>query len=761
MKINGNDLNKYDIVAAQDETTLTAAAELRHYLEKYFGYVKEDGESECTIRLGCPEDEILAEEARSSFKASDSFAVITHGKILDIFGQTPQGTLFGMYHFLNLLGVDWLTPDQEIFTGNTDINFVSDLKYDFSAGLRINYSYGTIYDDKFRARHRLKFTWGDENHRPRSFGGLQGVEYAFDWGLFGHTFEWFVPYEEYYETHPEYFSFASTRVGDKGYNQICLTNPDVYEIVRKKTLKYLDEHPDCKILSISQNDAYGDFENNYCKCANCIEVMRKEGGFSGVLISFINRIAEEVEKKHPGVLIHTFAYKFGRRPPKHIVPRDNVLIQLCLNKPFNKTFYDEYDLCVKEREYFESWKKISKNVYVWTYLCHFENYFVPLPNFKSLYYDTVFLLRRNVYGIFQQGNADDFPFAFYELRCYLVSKLFQFPESSYEDYLGYMKKFTLGYYGRESGEYIYEYILYLENLFDVPRGRLGSRNSDFDELRYPSFIEYGKKLWEKAVECASGDVFKKRVKDAEIQFDYAYLTYLYYDFSDDDGKMAEYVEKRKELLERAFSHRGELIVGEQFKINNIDKFDYASAPSVYRNVLKKAFVRSGEFSEEYYSDENTDESVKDFRFAYRMRRNGNKLEFFVEVFGKSDVFVKDNIDDWEQDSVEMFFSESDHKTSLLQEGDFRVRVNAIGNYSCSSAEKNITDFRFERTKRGYRFNISIPFSSSVLGGGVIGFEIVAHNCNKDGYVNTVYWNSMKKSALMYYPKCTGELIIGK
>ena len=56
----------------------------------------------------------------------------------------------------------------------------------------------------------------------------------------------------------------------------------------------IEEEPDVKIISISQNDWY-----NPCECKNCRTIDEKEGSHSGTLIHFVNKIAEVIEKTIP------------------------------------------------------------------------------------------------------------------------------------------------------------------------------------------------------------------------------------------------------------------------------------------------------------------------------------------------------------------------------------------------------------------------------------------------------------------------------
>jgi hypothetical protein len=195
MQINSHDLNKFSIISAEDNTSKAAAEELKYYLTKYYGYEPKEVEP-FVIRIGCPQEREIA-LAENRLVNDDSFAIITGDKSLDIFGKKPEGTLYGVYHFLNLVGIDWLTPDQEYFDGNQNVNFQETIFYNFSAQIRIDFTNG-MKDAKFRARQRLKYTFGEINAH-KTFADVGGIEYAFGDGWFGHTFEILLPYEKYFK----------------------------------------------------------------------------------------------------------------------------------------------------------------------------------------------------------------------------------------------------------------------------------------------------------------------------------------------------------------------------------------------------------------------------------------------------------------------------------------------------------------------------------------------------------------------------------
>jgi hypothetical protein len=96
-----------------------------------------------------------------------------------------------------------------------------------------------------------------------------------EWGYWVHTFGSLLSPQEYGAQHPEYFSFyKGTRHpgtvpswdghGLQPESQLCLSNPEVLEIVCANLKKAIAKNPDAIYWSVSQNDNV-----NYCRCDNC------------------------------------------------------------------------------------------------------------------------------------------------------------------------------------------------------------------------------------------------------------------------------------------------------------------------------------------------------------------------------------------------------------------------------------------------------------------------------------------------------------
>ena len=128
----------------------------------------------------------------------------------------------------------------------------------------------------------------------------------------------------------------------------------------ERILERIRQDPAAKLFSVSQNDCL-----NFCTCAACKEIDTREGSHAGTMISFVNQVAEAVEREFPDVWIETLAYNETRTPPKTVRPRHNVVVRLCsieceFSKPVdrsgagqNKKFVDEMNFTTQTNDSFD------------------------------------------------------------------------------------------------------------------------------------------------------------------------------------------------------------------------------------------------------------------------------------------------------------------------------------------------------------------------------------------------------------------------
>ncbi len=411
-----NGQTTYTIVTAKEASPseVRAAAELRYFLYEITGAsfpVVTDssepkgnlillGRSSITDRLNLnlPFDQL----------GKEGFALKTAGEHLVIAGGRQRGTMYGVYTFLEKLGCRWVSRDASRIP-RIPVLTLAQLDETQTPAFEYREVYmGEAFDKDWAARNK---TNGQSAALDESTGGK--IQYY----PFVHSFYAIVPPEKYFKDHPEYFSeIDGKRRGEKA--QLCLTNPDVLRITIDTVLRWMKEHPQATICSVSQNDFGGP-----CECQNCRRVEREEGGSAaGPLLRYVNAVAAGVEKVYPDKLIDTLAYFYSETPPSKTRPRHNVRIRMCPigacnAHPYEKCPHDAYIV-----NNLKAWTSITNNMYVWHYNANFSHFLLPVPDFDELAADVPMYKRNGVAGLFMQGSyapgsSDG------ALRAYVIAKL--------------------------------------------------------------------------------------------------------------------------------------------------------------------------------------------------------------------------------------------------------------------------------------------------------------------------------------------------
>jgi hypothetical protein len=423
-----NGRSSYRIVVAADASPAVrrGAAELQQYLKQISGAelpIETDaaplpkrailvGPSRHTQALG-----IILDAARLG---TEGFLLRSVGPHLVIAGCGQRGTMYGCSELLEKLGVRWYTPTVTRVPGRKTLTLpVLDETQTPAFEYREPFFY-EAFDRDWAARNR---TNGFSARLDESTGGKM-LYYPFV-----HSFDELLPRSLYAE-HPEYFPVihnpgAKVQVGPSGradgYVQRCLTNPDVLRIAIEGVRRWMAEHPEAMIYSVSQNDTY-----NYCECDRCKALTEKYGADSGLYLWFVNQVAEAIEKEHPDKLIDTLAYQFTEAAPTGIKPRKNVRVRLC---PIACCEAHPYEQCTapQNRAFLEalrSWSKITDGTYVWHYNTDFAHYLMPFPDFAEFPAEARLYLRSGVKGIFFQGAyAQGGGGSDAELRSWVMAKL--------------------------------------------------------------------------------------------------------------------------------------------------------------------------------------------------------------------------------------------------------------------------------------------------------------------------------------------------
>ncbi len=386
-----------------------------------------------TKQLGLPgTDEHLPEQA---------CMIKTVGAHLVIAGTKSSGTLHGVHRFLeDVLGIRWFAPGVTRTPRHRNLILPGIDRTIQPSFLFRQASYGWPgHDADFLARIGY-------NRGNGTVDNPQGEQYAFHTTC--HSYFMYVSPEEFFDTHPEYFSeIGGKRIREE--TQLCLTNPDVLEIVTQRLLDAMKSCPEFKQFNFSQMDYY-----NYCECPKCRAMNEKYRTTGGTQFWFVNQLAQRTAQVFPDKLIGTLAYTFTEEPPQGMEMHPNAAVWLCHMFPC----CDSHPIasCPLNADYKRratAWSQLCSHLYIWHYIVNFAHYYMPFPNFRAMASDIRFYKSIGAEGMFLQGGSSEFDL----LRGYYGQKLLcdadQDPDAILQDFLQ-------GYYGPAAPS-IWQYITLL------------------------------------------------------------------------------------------------------------------------------------------------------------------------------------------------------------------------------------------------------------------------------------------------------------
>ncbi len=453
-----NGTSAYQIVVAADASPSEqqAAKDIQSHIKTCTGaalpIVNEAPENAPMIVLGCgPVAKGLGVAPTPAELGEQGYVLKTVGPNVVIAGTPAAGTLYGAYEFLeNAFGVRWLAPGVTKTPPAKDVALPSLDKLVKPAFLMRDISYAWPGGDAdFRARQR-------ENAGKGGPDNPQGVQHAHDGRC--HSYFRYVSPEEFFDTHPEYFSEIGG-VRRRMETQLCLTNPEVLDIVTERMLKRMKEAPEFRQYNFSQLDYY-----NYCQCPKCTAMNEQYGTTGGTQFWFVNQLAERTSKVYPDKVIGTLAYMYTEQPPKGLTMHPNVAVWLCHMFPScdsHPIATCPYNADYKRRA--EAWSKLTSHLYIWHYIVDFAHYYNPFPNFGAMAADMKFYRDLGMEGIYLQGMGNGGGGGeFSLLRPYYGMKLLWNPDT---DAKAVMNEFLDGYYGAAAAP-IGEYIKLLQDKVD-------------------------------------------------------------------------------------------------------------------------------------------------------------------------------------------------------------------------------------------------------------------------------------------------------
>lgn len=445
----------------------TAATELASYLGKITGAEFAISSADATdgrARLLVGPSEVARDALGDTLLGGlgpEEFVIRSAGEDLLLVGGRPRGTLYAVYSFLDQdLGCRWMTwyGDESIPRHETLAVQGIDRREAPAMAARDIVTHTNSNSDRelmkqFLVRNRcqgpdLRFT-GDVT----AYGGTSH-RYALNGLWLAHTLFGWMPPDEHFETHPEYYSLA----GDRRVRtrQLCFTNPGLREALTDAVLERIGRQDPSATYSLSAMDWTGPF----CDCADCRALVEREETPGAPLFDYLAELGPLVAERFPQAYISTLAYRReqSEAPPRTIKLPDNVII---IFAPIDNNFAApmKHPSNAEALRNLQNWPQATNHLWVWYYP---NTYGPALPtgNLHRLAEDFRLLKQVGVEGYFVEHDApgvyDSRRLA--DLQTWLITRLMWDPDRDLDELI---EDYTDRHYG-PAAPTVRQYITALE-----------------------------------------------------------------------------------------------------------------------------------------------------------------------------------------------------------------------------------------------------------------------------------------------------------
>lgn len=476
VKVVDGGASGYVIVQPADATQneILAASTFQSYFEKATGItlnVVSDAAVTFSDQLKAISigDTSISEAAGVTFayknKTQKGFTIKTEGKSVFIKGGSV-GALYGVYELL----YRWFDYDcygefayylntgvSELYLSDFDINEVPDIEYKntYMAGFLRNPSDPNVtlamgYD-------KTDVIIGPKSNLHNSFT--------------------YLPYEEYGETHREWYS---ENEGASGPYQLCFSAVSKSEEAFNITLERMKEivranGKNFPIVSfVHQDNTY------WCTCAECKAYFEKYNSQNAPYIYFLNKLAHalhawaEEELGLDNIKVTGLAYHANEAAPtyydeatKSYLPIDDTVKfddNLCMwYAPHSSDYQLPFDDPVNKRDYeaLQSWSTLASNLIMYSYpIAVYDQAIMFYDTYNSLQRNYQLMTKYKAIYLLEDGGTSQHRTGFHDFKTYLASKL---TWNSKRDMRVLTDRFFDRYYGAASEP--------MRNMFEALRNR--------------------------------------------------------------------------------------------------------------------------------------------------------------------------------------------------------------------------------------------------------------------------------------------------
>jgi len=179
-------------------------------------------------------------------------------------------------------------------------------------------------------------------------------------------------------------------------SQFCFSSERLLDL----TIQYiLDQYGDGEKVPLRMTIGPND-NDIVCMCRRCEQLGNKPGNATPAVVNFVEKLAARFP-------LHTFfipGYSTTQALPDHELPSNVGVFLSAIDYPRAWTTEETPE----SRKFFqtlEAWKKVTNEVYIWDYVCNFDDYLTPYPILYVMQNRLREYRKRGVKGIFLNGSG--------------------------------------------------------------------------------------------------------------------------------------------------------------------------------------------------------------------------------------------------------------------------------------------------------------------------------------------------------------------
>ncbi len=245
-----------------------------------------------------------------------------------------------------------------------------------------------------------------------------------DWGIWGHNLSRVLGSngdQSFGFQNMDQSLFAKGADGVVHQNQFCFSSDKLLDLTEKYIM---DQYGDG--LKYPLRMTIGPADNDWvCLCRRCETAGNTRTNATPAVVAFVEKLAA----RFPG---HTFfipGYSTTKTLPDHRLPANVGVFLSAIDYPRAWRSDDE-----RSQQFFrelERWQQITDNVYIWDYVCNFDDYLTPYPILYVMQERFRQYRKRGVKGLFLNGSGYFYSMQ-QEMYSFLLANLLINPDADVE-----------------------------------------------------------------------------------------------------------------------------------------------------------------------------------------------------------------------------------------------------------------------------------------------------------------------------------------